>query len=897
MTVSYDLRAKLQVIAGEVLPILKFISDKAKHELASSRALGESSLVNPTVIALSNLHRAGQAVQSSYRSLAAEPAIARVSAVDEKNQLIAYYICRSTPVTGVANLASYRSPVGRLASLDIGSDLRLPNGRILQVIDRTQLHPSQLASGWESVDSVVETEYFGPLTVESLRALLETNNDAVIDFVGQLLDEDSMRANVFNGIRRNVITKMGLKDQPILDRYQDEVFRLPLAKRLVLLGPPGTGKTTTLIRRLGQKLDLEYLDEDERKLLKIVGAGKDTHHLTSWLMFTPNELLRQYLKEAFAREGVPASDQRIKTWNEMRRELGRSAFGVLKTATGSGTYVLKDQLDSLKVGTQTDAITWFNDFDGWQRSEFIVELEGSAKFLSKCLVDEASNFGNRMSILLREVRKIGIGAMLVQLVAEHGDVQKFHGTLRALSDEKIKSALNRELQKDRKFLEALAQFMDTLQPLTAAEVDDSDEADLEDEDLQPLNKTALVTAINVYLQAVRSQARAFVTKRTIQKTSRTGKILEWVGNRSLSDKELDDVGQSLLIQASARQFLNPAKRYVDGIHRRYRAFRRQRQSLGRWYAKDGFDSREIHPLELDIILLSILRGAGNLVSRANVLRDIEKPEWGVLKALVGQFRNQILVDEATDFSPIQLACMGELTHPRLRSFFACGDFNQRLTSWGLRSAEELKWVFADVEIKEISIAYRQSKELNEFARALIQNVENTAQTTSLPKFINSEGVAPTLLEHASKETVITWLADRIREIERFVGQLPSIAIFVISEEEVEPVTEALNVALAENNIQVIACREGQTVGQESNVRVFDIQHIKGLEFEAVFFIGIDKLAVVAPKLFDKYLYVGTTRAATYLGITCEDCLPSPIEKLRSYFKKDWRAQVVIADVP
>ena len=64
--------------------------------------------------------------------------------------------------------------------------------------------------------------------------------------------------------------------------------------------------------------------------------------------------------------------------------------------------------------------------------------------------------------------------------------------------------------------------------------------------------------------------------------------------------------------------------------------------------------------------------------------------------------------------------------------------------------------------------------------------------------------------------------------------------------------------------------------------------IKGLEFEAVFFIAIDRLAALQPELFDKYLYVGTTRAATYLGVTCEDALLPVIEILRPMFTPDWK---------
>ena len=71
--------------------------------------------------------------------------------------------------------------------------------------------------------------------------------------------------------------------------------------------------------------------------------------------------------------------------------------------------------------------------------------------------------------------------------------------------------------------------------------------------------------------------------------------------------------------------------------------------------------------------------------------------------------------------------------------------------------------------------------------------------------------------------------------------------------------------------------------------VFDVQHIKGLEFEAVFFVSVDELALRQPELFDKYLYVGSTRAATYLGLTCGGPeLPSSINELTNLFKPDWQ---------
>ncbi|WP_338890888.1 ATP-binding domain-containing protein [Aeromonas rivipollensis] len=888
-------RKHIEQIAGEALTQLESIAETAKSKLRDGRALGSDVFASINTMtsssAIQKMDQISQANRESYQVLAAEPAIARVVVVDEEGEEKTYYICRTAPVSGFPYLASYRAPVGRLASLAIGAEFTLPNGSVVEVLERTQLRPNLLADGWDSRDTVIEAENFGPFTIESLRALLTqvVGEDVTEDILGQLLAEENVKANIIDGVRRSVITKMGLRDQPILDQYQDEIFRLPLDKRLLILGPPGTGKTTTLIRRLGQKLDTAFLEEGEQRLVETVASVQGIAHANSWLMFTPTELLKQYLKEAFAREGVPASDLRIRTWQDYRRELARNAFGVLRTASGGGTFVLKDGLASLSETALERPIQWFDDFDAWQRKAYVQELHDAATQLHEAKSPEVLNLGARLQDILSRAADGVLAAMFSSLAVEIAKVQALVSSLKEGSDGKIKAALNLQLNRNRAFLDELARVIDSLQQAQATDTDDQDDPDADEEEDATAPRTGRAAALNAYMQAVRAQARAAASKRTVSKASRNGKIIEWLGDRGLTEADRAEVGASLLVQASARRFVNPVKRYLDGIPKRYRAFRRERQPANTWYRHEGFEARDIHPLELDIVLLAILRAAGDLISRPNVQRGIDSPAWSSLQTILGHYRNQILVDEATDFSPIQLASMAALAHPRLRSFFACGDFNQRLTTWGARSADDLKWVFADFDIKEITVSYRQSKQLNDLARAMIRAVGGTEQDASLPAHMDSVGVAPALLEHATNaESIVSWLADRIREIERFVGQLPSTAIFVNTEDDVAPVADALNVALAEHNIQVIACREGQAVGQESNVRVFDIQHIKGLEFEAVFFVGIDQLATLHPALFDKYLYVGTTRAATYLGVTCQGTLPSAIESLRTHFCQDWQ---------
>jgi hypothetical protein len=889
VAIQQDSREHIDQIADETLKQFGLVANAARTKLeeASGSTVGAIASINTwnsggTVNRLAHI---SDELHKSYLQLAAEPAIARVVVENDDGERRTYFICRTTPMLG---MASYRSPVGRLASLPVGAALSLPDGTV-EVLERAQLHPESTKAGWDSINSVIEGDNYGPVTVESFRALLESVgvDDLSDDVLEKLLEQDSESANILEGIRRSVITKMGLRDQPILDQYQDEIFRLPLSSRLLILGPPGTGKTTTLIRRLGQKLDSAFLEEDERRIVETTGSDTLPHN-QSWLMFTPTDLLKQYVKEAFAREDVPAPEARIKTWSDYRHELGRRVLGVLRTASPGGTFVLKDSLESMNAEAHEHMTAWFGDFGSWHKSAFVDEIHIAADELSQDPDEKIAELGKRILSITQGGKTGSITTLFTAINTESSRVQSMITDLKAVTDKKIRESLSLQVNRNRGFLDELASFLDGLQETSVADSDEADDldGDEEEETIQP--KTPVAKALAAYNQAVRSQARAQAKKRNLGKNSRTGKIIEWLGDRTLAESDRALVGASLLVQARARRFVNPVKKYIDGIPKRYRVFRRLRQGEGKWYKKEAFAPTDSHPLELDVVLLAMLRSGGELLKVASIMRSLDTPAWSSLKPIHDLYKNQILVDEATDFSPIQIACMAALAHPRLRSFFACGDFNQRLTTWGSRSIDDMKWVFPEIEIKAISVSYRQSPQLNELSNALIRAVGGSDIGVTLPEQVNTEGVPPVLVEGMSDHAgMVEWLAARIQEIDSFLPDLPTIAILVNSEVEVQPVADALNTALTDLSIRAVACPKGQVMGQGNDVRVFDVQHIKGLEFEAVFFVGIDRLADMHPGLFDKYLYVGSTRAATYLGMTCDGELPSAIEGVRPMFAESW----------
>lgn len=894
MAISKETDSHIRPIADESLTTFSQVAEAAKAHLAkalSASGAGAFATINTltSTEAVRNREQITEANIDGYNRLAREPANARVVVTDEDGHTTIYYISRAAPVPlnrEGTKFASYRSPVGRLAALPIGSEHTLTRGgRVIcvEVVESARFHPTQTGQEWDSRNSVLEGDTYGPLTITSLRELLgrlEEQIDATA--LDSLLAEESAAASVREGVRRGVIRKMDLRDQPILDHYQDDIFRLPLDSRLLILGAPGTGKTTTLIRRLGQKLDTSFLDEDEQLAIRSDAFGGEGDHARSWIMFAPTELLKLYVKEAFNREGIPAPDDRIRTWADYREDLARNEFGILRSAVSNSSLVMKDGATTLASGTEADQIAWFADFDRWQTASFWEEMRESARSLSESPSRDVAMLGSRILANLDNAGATPQASVFVSLMAVASDIRNLVETMKAATDGKIRGELNLQLNRDKQFIDDMATFIAAL----AEPADDLDDHDADDEEETNQPRVGRAAAVNRYMRAVRAQARARARKRGIPKSSPTGRLVEWLGDRSLTGQDLQDLGESLVVQSALRAFVNPVRRYIDRMPVRYRRFRRIRQGENRWYRIDGFSPTDIHPLEVDIVLLAIMRGSDRLITEAHGLRETDNPARSTLEKLERLYRTQVLVDEATDFSPIQLACMAVLARPGTRSFFACGDFDQRVTSWGTRSVEEMKWVVPDIGTKTVSIAYRQSRHLNDFARQIVEQPDTGL--VALPDYAENDGVPPVLAKGmADDPTIVSWLADRIREIERSLQELPSIAVLVNNEGAVGTIAAALGAVLTDQNIPVIPCHNGQVRGRDDAVRVFNVQHIKGLEFEAVFFIGIDRLAETHPDLFGNYLYVGATRAATYLGLTCERELPVNMAGLEEAFGERW----------
>jgi DNA helicase IV len=314
------------------------------------------------------------------------------------------------------------------------------------------------------------------------------------------------------------------------------------------------------------------------------------------------------------------------------------------------------------------------------------------------------------------------------------------------------------------------------------------------------------------------------------------------------------------------------------------------RASGRWYSDTAIGSSDAHPAEIDAIMLAVVSQARAMSKDRLIQSRLAERMPALLESVARLLRNQILIDEATDFSPLQLAIMGNLASTKTDAVFVSGDFNQRLTVWGSRSEDDLRWAVPGIDLNRISITYRQSRKLANFAVRLaeLQGAEIAEQG---PEGLDNEGFDPVLgLGLQTIEDRADWLAKRIGEINRLSdGVMPTIAVLVETETEIEDLASALGQRLEHFNINAVACLKGLVKGQETDVRIFDVQHIKGLEFEAVFFMNVDRLANEQPALFDRFIYVGATRAATFLGLAAAGPeLPGVLDQLRPRMCSEWR---------
>lgn len=830
---------------------------------ASGSAMGSLNGFNNPKVG-HNLAQIQQQEQRAAYALQQEPFIARVKVETQNGEEITYYFGRNFAVSppGI-KMVGYTSdaPVAGLAALPMGDSFLLPNGQEVTVVETGRYLPTRRDGTWDGVDNTITLDGMQRLAVPSLRALLQggvanAGDDPLAAFDQPLLWAPPVRQS---------LKGTGLRNEAVLNKVQDRIFRLPMGRQVMLEGPPGTGKTSTLIKRLAQKLALTRDSTEDFRLVEENGLG--TPHRDSWIMFSPTPLLELYLVQAFADNNVASGQKHVQTWADFRNDLAGRVLGLLRSGSRKTGFQREETEIHLSPKAIADQPGLHAAFDRFLHQTARAELDAALTLLAdsgeQVLRDAALRIVNRLPV--------GVSILTTHLAveAQADALRKWAGEARNGLLEEVNRRIEVITRRRRPDLPALSTIVARL---GTAEMEEEDEDGLETEAQPSSTAEAMRRALRAAIRALAVAAKA---GRAVPRSSKFAPVIDWLGDGALAQTDLVAMGRRYEIFAAVEQVTLVTRNHFTKLPARYRAFRRSLPE--NWFLPKAAEAQKLTYDELDLLVAVHLEAANELLTSPQVRGGLGQGSLQVLAPLRAEFRNQVVVDEVTDFSALQLRAMVSLSTPGIRSFFACGDFNQRLTAQGVSGREALEWAVPGLEFHEVAVSYRQSQELRGFADRLIGlaggrlTVVETAGEAGGDRA--EAGFAPAFHAATDAEDQARWIAARIEEIDARHDELPSIAVFVPDEASVSPVAEQLRAALSETNIEVMACPNGQVLGREQHVRVYAARHIKGLEFEAAFFHSVGRLAADQPDLFDKFLYVGATRAATFLGLTGQGALP------------------------
>lgn len=228
----------------------------------------------------------------------------------------------------------------------------------------------------------------------------------------------------------------------------------------------------------------------------------------------------------------------------------------------------------------------------------------------------------------------------------------------------------------------------------------------------------------------------------------------------------------------------------------------------------------------------------------------------------------LMIDEAQDLSPVELAVLLQTT-TRQSSITLAGDSAQRLDlDSGFESWEEL---FDDLgldplTVSPLEISYRSTAEIMEFAQVVLGDLADPQVT-----YRSTHSGAPVELLHLAHDgEAVAILGEALRELSTR-EPLASVAVVARYPERADMYYEGL----LRSEVPRLRRVADQDFSFKPGVEVTDVRQVKGLEFDYVVLLDVDRSSYPATDTSRHLLHIGSTRAAHQLWLVCTR-KPSPL---------------------
>lgn len=675
----------------------------------------------------------------------------------------------------------------------------------------------------------------------------------------------------------NYIREQGsLRYNPVLDTKQSRIKTDYLydGTTLIIDGGPGTGKTTTMIQRLKYLTDIAAIKEDQSdkyNRFKITRSQSEdlverVKRNQDWMFFSPSRLLKLYLADAMNKDGLSATNDKVWDWSEFRKKALRDygLFGVGKSFPFSDNSN-KEQL----IYDTAKADQAFFDF----LKDIIIE-----EFSQLPVIEYSNSVG--VSNNVRSIEKALSGI-------ENDSLDGIIRRLFRLQDIQLEKTIDVEYE--------LSLIADKL----IDRISEDDDLYEEVEDLQLQND-------NIEYEKVEHESDMhFMLKNwlymycfdniyhTAELPDEYHEILAIIGDylQIIESNQLKMIGEGLLYE----QY----RVYTKGVHRiilqrlpkYYKAFRKFIVGQNRneeWNvvllsSLIKNDKKQLHFQEQALLLYII----NKLIQTINRISPNHTLKHRYINAYRDLVRPIIGIDEVTDFSKVELQAMVSFALNDYHSITMAGDLMQRLTVVGIQNWDALDEIVDKKHVVELRTSYRQSKRMLEVAQQLYEDTIGKSPNY-VAKLQENKVPRPLMYTSDSEAKKIRWIEKRIEEVYKaYSNHLPATAIFLNSKDDVSLFVEEMrkSATLQDAGIEIVDGSAGNVTGSRQEIRVYPINVVKGLEFDVVFFHNIDSVGF-DDETIKRYIYVGVSRAAFFLGATMSNDMPA----ISQYFSKqrNWK---------
>lgn len=698
-------------------------------------------------------------------------------------------------------------------------------------------------------------------------------------------------------IKSFVRNELALRIQHILDPSQEEAKRSHVYDGIPVLidGGPGTGKTTTMIQRLKFMLSDEALRDYSRLSEKEIQELTDPNKIdTKWMFFSPNTLLLEYLRNNMREEEMNANDGNTFTLEQFRKKM-LLEYKLRNPETDSPfkNYSFRDDATQPLILNGKQVVDDFEQFC----------IENITSILLKAYKLPTANYdwhstAVEIKAYCKRAENVKDMATLVNLFYSLQDSQ--NAQVRDIERQllKILGAAAVELQQkiveDEVTLSAVKALLEKWESERQLINEEDDlETEMTEEDETEDDSSKLNFEADLY-KRLKALIRAASISRIDSKRKLTGRQAELyaIVSEHINEESLMRVGSlAWFVKNYATLTKGIEPNIFSQVPRLYKLFRRNQLEKD----TDSYDTallkkiiekeknKHLHADEQDLLIGFINNMLYRIYKRSSI--RFEKLNHKYVSAYKEWAKPVIGVDEATDFSLLDYYLIYSFRHYQLNSVTLSGDIMQSITDSGINDWDDLsKWVLPELIKYELKVSYRQTPTLLNLAREMYNDEQGHYPSYHSDKEMDKENEpAPIACVSDDEDEKAEWIAKRIIEIYKaYDSKMPSVAIFVGDEMNVQRFINTIYDTDLLNGIDVVDCTDGRALNRSDVVRVFRISEVKGMEFEVAFFHNLDEaLHGRTTGLMKKYLYVGLSRATTHLAATF--CNPDDSSDVIRYF--------------